>query len=951
MQSLVTFFRKARQPGRQGSGPASARLTDWCHRISGFIGAGGIRRRLALSTAFVLLPCILAAHVALVATVNVDQQEARAQVQAEAIDLNLLIARDFENMRNLGQYLARIEPLLRHDPHQMHSVFAATIGTDANLHIALVDAAGQQLFNTRAATGAILPRLADQTGVERAIREQRALLRHVRRGNVSGHSLYSVLVPIQLDGIVERLIVVNRTTDHLMSQIIEQLPIKAWHVTVLDSSHQLVLTNALQAKDAWAPPDLLPGVPLTLAEPDDKTVTTYLRGKRTDWIVIVSANARDAVKGQWSLLVILQIGAVLLSLGIAFWTARGLIRPLSQLEELARNLETSANHPLPALAITEVRHAAETLVHTGTVLRQSRERLASIIASASDAIICIDRHGRISLFNDRAVAIFQCTRAAAFGRPIQDFLSIPLETFELQYDNARSIECIGRRGDDAFTAEISVARPVEDDEYKYSLIVRDITTAQRVALENARLAIVVEASADAIISLGLDHTVMTWNTSAERLFGYAASEIVGHTYLSVIPDELEGQYQRNCERLRMGESISLVAPRRHKDGSLVWVEVSSAPLRDATGTVVGLSTVLRDISDKIEATLLEHRLAAIVDASADAIIGLAPDCTVMTWNPAAGKLFGYSSDEIVGKSLNVLFPIAERTALEEKVYQSCQSGSASTQVERLRQDGSMVVVSGTIAAIRDADAHITGFSVVYRDMTESKRHEQQMRIVMRELSHRAKNLLAVISAMARSTTTSAPDIATYVDDFSSRLHGLARSHDLLVKKEWVGASLRALVDEQLQPFVFKSSNQLAINGADIALSPAAAQMIGLALHELATNAAKHGAFSKETGTVSISWHIVNDEDGSPQIDLFWRELGGPPVTAPRTIGFGREVLEEMLAESLDGSTSLTFAKDGVVWHLHAPLSAVEATVALSKSAIDAATSPAHFNAGQRVLAA
>ena len=169
MQSLVTFFRKARQPGRQGSGPASARLTDWCHRISAFIGAGGIRRRLALSTAFVLLPCILAAHVALVATVNVDQQEARAQVQAEAIDLNLLIARDFENMRNLGQYLARIEPLLRHDPHQMHSVFAATIGTDANLHIALVDAAGQQLFNTRAATGAILPRLADQTGVERAI--------------------------------------------------------------------------------------------------------------------------------------------------------------------------------------------------------------------------------------------------------------------------------------------------------------------------------------------------------------------------------------------------------------------------------------------------------------------------------------------------------------------------------------------------------------------------------------------------------------------------------------------------------------------------------------------------------------------------------------------------------------------------------------------------------------
>lgn len=931
---------------------AAGLLKAWLDRLSAFIGAGGIRRRMAISTALVLLPCILAAHVAFIATVSGDQQQARAQVQAEANDLNHLIAREFEHMRNLGQYLARIEPFLRYEPDRLKSVFSAAIGTDAKLHIALVDAGGQQLFNTRAASGTILPKLADQVGLERALNEQRALLRHVPRGNVSGHSLYSVLVPVQWDGIVERLIVVNRTTDYLMTQINEQLPSKAWRVTVLDGSHRPIVTNAPQAKGVTAPVELSAGVPLTVANSDGNTFTSYLMPKGTDWTVIVTADARDTLKGQWSFLLILQIGAVLLSLSIALWTARGLIKPISQLEELARNLETSANNSLPEHGIAEVRHAAETLVRTGAVLRQSRERLASIIASASDAIICVDRHNRISLFNDQAVVIFGSSREAVLGRPILDILSIPLESFELEYDTARITECIGRRGkDDEFTAELSIARPVDDDEYHYTLIVRDITTSQRVALENARLAVVVDSSADAIISLALDHTVLTWNASAERLFGYAASEIVGQTYLSVIPADLTEQYMRNCERLRLGEAISLVALRRHKNGNLIWVEVSSAPLRDASGAVVGLSTVLRDISDRIEATILGHRLAAIVDASADAIIGLAPNCNVMTWNPAAEKLFGYSADEIMGTSMSFLLPLAERHTLEDKIHLACQSGSSSTEVERMRKDGTMVPVSGTAAAIRDAEGHITGFSVVYRDMTDGKRHEQQMRIVMRELSHRAKNLLAVISAMARSTMNSAPDITTYVEDFSSRLHGLARSHDLLVRKEWVGASLRSLVNEQLQPFVFKSSNQLQIHGDDIALNPPAAQMIGLALHELATNAAKHGAFSNSSGAVIVSWDIASDATGSPQIELVWRETGGPLVVSPRTVGFGREVLEEMLAESLDGATTLSFETSGVVWRLTALISSMAAIIALPGNAIEPPGKTSHSDVVQPHLAA
>jgi two-component sensor histidine kinase len=192
---------------------------------------------------------------------------------------------------------------------------------------------------------------------------------------------------------------------------------------------------------------------------------------------------------------------------------------------------------------------------------------------------------------------------------------------------------------------------------------------------------------------------------------------------------------------------------------------------------------------------------------------------------------------------------------------------------------------------------------------------------MRELTHRSKNLLAVIQAMARQSLSLQTDPKDFVGRFSERLSSLAGSHDLLSIDDWAGASLTQLIRSQLQHFGDLLDTRILIRGADVILQPEAAQNIGIVLHELSTNAAKFGALSVETGIVVISWSIVSHGD-EPRMRLNWREERGPPVQTPDHRGFGRMVMERIAGQALGGRSTATFAPDGVVWELDVPAKSV-----------------------------
>jgi two-component sensor histidine kinase len=221
----------------------------------------------------------------------------------------------------------------------------------------------------------------------------------------------------------------------------------------------------------------------------------------------------------------------------------------------------------------------------------------------------------------------------------------------------------------------------------------------------------------------------------------------------------------------------------------------------------------------------------------------------------------------------------------------------------------------TVSPVKDATGRIIGASKIAHDNSERKRAEQNLAVVMRELSHRSKNLLSIIVAMAQQTANLAPSIDSFLARFNARIQGLAKSHDLLIQENWSGALLRDLVLHQLRPFSDDTS-RIAVDGPCIIVTPDAAQTIGLALHELGTNATKYGALSVPKGKVLVQW-AMETVDSVLRFRLTWRERGGPPVKPPQRSGFGRRLIEDVMAQKFNAKVALTFATEGVAWTVDA----------------------------------
>lgn len=193
-----------------------------------------------------------------------------------------------------------------------------------------------------------------------------------------------------------------------------------------------------------------------------------------------------------------------------------------------------------------------------------------------------------------------------------------------------------------------------------------------------------------------------------------------------------------------------------------------------------------------------------------------------------------------------------------------------------------------------------------------KESEAHLRMLMRELTHRSKNLLAVVQAIARQSARQG-NVAYFLEHFSARLQALSRSHDLLVQESWSGVSLHDLVRSQLAQYLAHERVQVSLEGPDTRLKPEVAQSLGLALHELAANATKYGALSRSRGRVGIAWRLT--EDG---LDLLWSESGGPKVKAPTRRGFGSVAIEHNLARVLGCKVELNFAAEGLQCRVFVP---------------------------------
>jgi PAS domain S-box-containing protein len=244
------------------------------------------------------------------------------------------------------------------------------------------------------------------------------------------------------------------------------------------------------------------------------------------------------------------------------------------------------------------------------------------------------------------------------------------------------------------------------------------------------------------------------------------------------------------------------------------------------------------------------------------------------------------------------------------------------QKRYVRANGELFWADLTVSAIRDEQNNPIKLISIVNDITRQKADEERLKFLMEELSHRTKNLISVIQALvnqACAANTSPEKIRAALLD---RLSGIAASQDALIGHRREAAGMRELVEHQLAVFLPRGDTRIGIDGPELKLTGAAARAIGMALHELATNACKYGALSTTSGRVSIIWSIDTPEIGT--LRMSWSEHNGPEVKPPGRRGFGRLVVEQMVAASTGGRVELTFDPAGVRWILNAPLPAVRA---------------------------
>ncbi|MCR5879404.1 sensor histidine kinase [Phenylobacterium sp. J367] len=300
------------------------------------------------------------------------------------------------------------------------------------------------------------------------------------------------------------------------------------------------------------------------------------------------------------------------------------------------------------------------------------------------------------------------------------------------------------------------------------------------------------------------------------------------------------------------------------------------------------------------------RLEAVLEAVSDGFYAVDRGWRITMFNRAAEAYFGLDRNDVIGRNLWDLFP----QGLGQPYEHYCRLAMDDGQVSTFQAPSGLR--PGRTVELRIAPMPGEGIAVSLTDITERRAAEERQRLLVNELNHRVKNTLASVQSIAGQTARRATGIAQFQESFEGRLLALSRAHDVLTRQSWDKADLAEMVHKVLAPL--HPGDRLAVSGPSVRLSPGQALAFAMAFHELATNAAKYGAWSVGAGRVNVDWSVEGE-----RLRVVWREEGGPPVTPPDREGFGSRLLRQGLVRELAGSVDLTFPAEGALCVIEAPL--------------------------------
>ncbi|CAN7643817.1 PAS domain S-box protein [Rhizobium sp. LjRoot98] len=532
----------------------------------------------------------------------------------------------------------------------------------------------------------------------------------------------------------------------------------------------------------------------------------------------------------------------------------------------------------------------------------------------------------VALYNDVYAPTIGNKHPHAFGRPAQEHWTELWDDLEpllrRVLDSGETVAAkdrpfyIERHGyPETVYFDISYSPVSDSDGVVHGVFCIVNETTERVRADRAlreseeRLRAIFSQSAAGIALSDLTGKLITVNDQYCAIVGRAREDLIGTRMQDItFADDVPENKRLFMRLVETGESFEIEKRYVRDDGSLVWVSNSVSAIRDERGRISQAVAISIDIGERKHVQGVEKHLASMIASSNDAILGIDLDMKITSWNAAAERLYGYSEAEALGKSVLMLVP-GDRSDEEPTILRQIRAGRVVEPYEtiRLRKDRRSVEVLLSVSPIHDASGRVVGASKLAHDITVRKEAERLQSVLVNEMNHRVNNSLAIVIAIARQTIGRDKPNRDDVEAFTSRIGSLSRAQDLLVHGDWQKADLRAIVTQATSPYPVDAFH---IDGPPVHLPPKAVISLSLALHELATNAAKYGALSAPGGRISVSWQY--DSAMSPFLRLTWKETGGPEVVAPNSKGFGSTLVERLLAAELKGDVQLSYNKSGVM---------------------------------------
>jgi len=442
------------------------------------------------------------------------------------------------------------------------------------------------------------------------------------------------------------------------------------------------------------------------------------------------------------------------------------------------------------------------------------------------------------------------------------------------------------------------------------------------SIEDLRL--VAEFAPVAMWVTGPDRARRFVNRAYAEFLGMSQEEALHQDWRTFVhPEDAALVQAAEQSGMTSGRPIAVLGRFRRHDGAWRWMEIISQPRRDPADRHIGFVGVAHDVTEAKETEIaLRHREAqfsAFISQSAAGFGQVDLDGRFTLVNDRFCEMIGWSREEIIGRSLKDITHPDDVAWSWENFERAVTEGTPYTQDKRyVRKDGSVAWVHNSVAVIRRPDSSLIGVLAVSLDVGEAKRAAARQQLLIDELNHRVKNTLAIVQGIAQQSLKAGSDPEAAHAAFEGRIQALAGAHNLLTRERWGPVPMWQIIDDAVAPHG-EAADRFQLSGPKLMITPKTAISLALAIHELATNAVKHGALSRPEGRVTIDWVVAEDAATGSRLRLRWAESGGPQVSHPVARGFGTRMIERGLAAELQGDVRIQFEPDGVVCTVEAPL--------------------------------